>query len=193
MQALDYDYISTLVNRTKQGNSDAFAELYTATYQQQYRFAYRFVRDKYMAQDIIQDVYIIVLKNIESLKNPRLFVSWLGQITFRVCYDYSKKIQRRDEQFLPTNEFAQYASGDEVEDTVVNIIQNAELQSHILSLPPKQSQAIIMKYFNNMTLDEIADAMGLSRSTVKRELAKARDTLKVLVGTEGKEVASAND
>ena len=56
MQALDYDYIATLVNRTKQGNSDAFAELYTATYQQQYRFAYRFVRDKYMAQDIIQDV-----------------------------------------------------------------------------------------------------------------------------------------
>ena len=64
MHDLDYDYIAMLVNRTKQGDSDAFAELYTATYQELYRFAYRYFKDQYRAQDILQDVYIIALKNI---------------------------------------------------------------------------------------------------------------------------------
>ena len=40
---LDYDYIAKLVRKTQEGDSDAFAELYTATYQSQYRFAYQYV------------------------------------------------------------------------------------------------------------------------------------------------------
>ena len=59
---LDYDYLAKLVERTQMGDSDAFAELYTATYQKQYRFAYQYTKDSYLAQDILQDVYILVLK-----------------------------------------------------------------------------------------------------------------------------------
>lgn len=51
---LDYDYIAKLVRKTQEGDSDAFAELYTATYQSQYRFAYQYVKDPYLAQDILQ-------------------------------------------------------------------------------------------------------------------------------------------
>lgn len=69
---LDYDYLAKLVRKTQAGDSDAFAELYTATYQSQYRFAYQYVKDSYLAQDILQEVYILVLKNIHTLKNPRL-------------------------------------------------------------------------------------------------------------------------
>lgn len=43
---LDYDYIAKLVRKTQEGDSDAFAELYTATYQSQYRFAYQYVKDR---------------------------------------------------------------------------------------------------------------------------------------------------
>lgn len=48
---LDYDYIAKLVRKTQEGDSDAFAELYTATYQSQYRFAYQYVKDPYLAQE----------------------------------------------------------------------------------------------------------------------------------------------
>lgn len=91
---LDYDYLAKLVERTQMGDSDAFAELYTATYQKQYRFAYQYTKDSYLAQDILQDVYILVLKNIHTLKNPRLFVSWLHQITFRICFDTTQRSGR---------------------------------------------------------------------------------------------------
>ena len=71
---LDYDYLAKLVRKTQTGDSNAFAELYTATYQKQYRFTYQYVKDPYLAQDVLQDVYILVLKKIHTLKNPRLFV-----------------------------------------------------------------------------------------------------------------------
>ena len=96
---LDYDYLAKLVERTQMGDSDAFAELYTATYQKQYRFAYQYTKDSYLAQDILQDVYILVLKNIHTLKNPRLFVSWLHQITFRICFDTLRRRSGRNRIF----------------------------------------------------------------------------------------------
>lgn len=65
---LDYDYLAKLVERTQMGDSDAFAELYTATYQKQYRFAYQYTKDSYLAQDILQDVYILVRKNMHLPK-----------------------------------------------------------------------------------------------------------------------------
>lgn len=56
MDELDYNYLAELVLKTQRGDSEAFAELYTATYQKQYRFAYRYAKDAYLAQDILQDV-----------------------------------------------------------------------------------------------------------------------------------------
>lgn len=70
---LDYDYLAKLVECTQMGDSDAFAELYTATYQKQYRFVYQYTKDSYLAQDILQDVYILVLKNIHTLEESKTF------------------------------------------------------------------------------------------------------------------------
>ena len=107
MDELDYNYLAELVLKTQRGDSEAFAELYTATYQKQYRFAYRYAKDAYLAQDILQDVYILVLKNINALKNPRLFVSWLNQITFRTCFDVCQKHSRHEEELNHVTEMAQ--------------------------------------------------------------------------------------
>ncbi len=100
MEQLDYDYLAKLVKKTKGGDNNAFAELYAATYKQQYRFAYQYVKDPYLAQDILQDLYIVVLRNIQTLKNPRFFVSWLHQICFRLCFDAAKKAKKQAEELV---------------------------------------------------------------------------------------------
>lgn len=91
MSVLDYQYIAKLVTRAMTGDSDAFAELYAATYQRLYHFAYHYLKDEYLAQDALQETYILVLKNMHSLKNPELFISWLNQICFRICFNMQKK------------------------------------------------------------------------------------------------------
>lgn len=181
MAELDYDYLATLVVRTLEGSSEAFAELYTATYQKQYNYAYRYVKDSHAAHDILQDVYILVLNKLHTLKDPRLFVSWLNQITFRVCYDYKSK-QAKQPIPVDSDEYTNSAIIHQVsaspEKELLNIYEQSELMSQILELKPAESQAIIMRYYNEMTIDEIALAMDCSRSTVKRRIASGKATLK---------------
>lgn len=188
---LDYDYIAKLVQKTQNGNSDAYAELYTATYQAQYRFAYQYVKDVYLAQDILQEVYILVLKNIDSLKNPRLFVSWLHQITFRICFNTWKK-RRRQEQELNyvssdgtsniSKALADHAANPE--NQMLNKDAQLRLMQAVQSLPPQYAQAIIMRYYNNMTIEDIAVAMDYSRSTVKRRIRKGSKLLEEMLHEE---------
>ena len=188
MNELDYDYLAKLVRRTQAGDSNAFAELYTATYQKQYYFTCQYAKDMYLAQDILQDVYIVVLKNIHTLKNPRLFISWLNQINFRICYDVCQKHNRYKQELqllsdsadLPSDSDSQQISDSEKE--VTDRLWQSELMSEILSLHPNESQTIIMRYYNDMSLDEIADAMNCSRSAVKRRLAKGKRELEKKLG-----------
>lgn len=184
MANLDYEYLAKLVVKAQENDSNAFAELYTATYQKQYRFTYQYVKNAYLAQDILQEVYILVLKNLKALKNPRLFVSWLNQINFRVCVDvYNKEIHHSQPTELTQSMQMNSASASDIspEEHFQDKARQAELMKHILSLHPQEAQVIIMKFYNDMTIEEIADAMDCSRSTVKRRLANGKTNLKALL------------
>ena len=70
MDQLDHQYIAALVKRAQQNDSNAFAELYTLTYQKQYAFARHYLKDEQLAQDAVQETYILALKNLAKLKDP---------------------------------------------------------------------------------------------------------------------------
>ena len=144
MDELDYNYLAELVLKTQRGDSEAFAELYTATYQKQYRFTYRYAKDAYLAQDILQDVYILVLKNINTLKNPRLFVSWLNQITFRTCFDVCQKNSRHEEELNHVTEMTQEKDPHLQPDSMIR-----KSSSWIISTTP-YSWLLFSNYHRNM-------------------------------------------
>ena len=182
---LDYEYLAQLVRKTQKGDSDAFAELYTATYQRQYRFAYQYVKDPYLAQDILQDVYILVLKN------PRLFVSWLHQITFRICFDTFKRKQIQEAELSQDNgsnlspmESTSDNGANDPEKHVLKQDTQIQIMNAIQALPPHLAQPLIMRYYNNMSIDDISDAMDLSRSTIKRRIQQARKMLESSLSSE---------
>lgn len=186
---LDYEYLAQLVRETQKGDSDAFAELYTATYQKQYRFAYQYVKDPYLAQDILQDVYI--LQNIRTLKNPRLFVSWLHQITFRICFDTFKRKQIQEAELSQDNgsnlspmESTSDNGANDPEKHVLKQDTQIQIMNAIQALPPHLAQPLIMRYYNNMSIDDISDAMDLSRSTIKRRIQQARKMLESSLSSE---------
>ena len=180
MAELDYQYLASLVKKTKAGDSNAFAELYAATYQKQYRFAYHYLKDEYLAQDAIQEVYILVLKNISKLHDAKVFVSWINQINFRICFDMFQK-QNRHSQELSASVILDIIEESDIsanpEQTVAINDEKAYILDKIMALPMYESQAIIMRYYNNMRLDEVASAMDCSLSTVKRYLTSGRKKL----------------
>ena len=180
MAELDYQYLSTLVERIKSGDSDAFAELYAATFNKQYRFAYQYLKDRYLAQDAIQEVYILVLKNIHKLKDSKVFISWLNQINFRVCFYLAKRQNRYNSELNDYDKeeiTGQAPQRSNPENKVINQTESDYILEQVLNLPYYESQAIIMRYYHNMKIDEIAVAIDVSSSTVKRYLASGKRKL----------------
>lgn len=157
MAAFDQQYLATLVDFSRRGDSDAFAELYIATCQEQYWFAYGYLQDEELAQDALRDTYIFALKNISALADANLFLPWLSQIMLRTC------LRERIE-----------------EDSVFVEGESFRLEQ-ILTLPFTESIVVILTYYDKMKIREIAWLMHLKRSAVKHYLDSGLKKLLQLV------------
>ena len=182
MADLDYNYLAELVLRAQEGDSDSFAELYLATYQQQFRFSYRYLQDEFLAQDALQETYILALKNMTTLRDPPVFVSRLNQINMRVCFSIYRREKRQElqmERFELLNALDHEKRGDLDSPEVRALKQDEQerLVKQIMQLPFSESQVIILRYFRGMKLEEVAELMQISLSSVKRYLESSRKKL----------------
>lgn len=185
MSNLDYQYIADLVSHAQMGDSDAFAELYAATYEKQYHFSYCYLRDEFLAQDALQETYILALKNLSKLKDPTLVVAWLNQINFRVCHNLQKKQRIYDDEISNYDSAAtddsHFVASNDPEAEVIEIDSQKYIMNQILKLPFTEAQIIILKYYRNMKHDDIARLLEISRSSVKRYLSKGKKHLEEIL------------
>lgn len=183
MKEPSIQYLAGLVIRARQNDSDAFAEVYALTYNKTYNYARHYLRDDFLAQDAVQEIYISALKNLDKLNDPTLFIAWLNRISFHVCYDISQKsntghtisdpeiLEIVPDEYLDSNPESSYQKKDE----------HARLNNAMDSLPFHEKQVLTMRYYNSLKLEEIAAAMDISRSSVKRYIASGREHLKLLL------------
>lgn len=186
MRESEIQYLAGLVVRAKQKDSDAFAELYAKTYNKVYNYTKHYLRDDFLAQDALQEIYISVLKNLNKLNDPTLFMAWLNRISFHVCYDISQKTGQgniiSDQEIL---EFLQNEHPDtDLESSTLKKDEHERLRIALESLPFSEKQVLTMRYYNNLKLTEIAAAMDISRSSVKRYIASGQKHLKQLLAEE---------
>ena len=183
----DHAYLASLVRQAQAGDTSSFSELYAQTYNKMYNYARHYLRDDYSAQDAVQEIYILALKNITRIDNPMLFTAWLNQIAFHVCYDITRKnassYQLIDNEFLATF-YDTNVSNDPDRQAEVNSEKEA-LDKAICALPPMQKTVVIMRYYNNMKLNEVAGALDISLSSVKRYLQNAIGTLQSTLSAKG--------
>lgn len=168
--------------RAQEGDSDSFAELYLATYQQQFRFSYRYLQDEFLAQDALQETYILALKNLTTLRDPHVFVSWLNQINMRVCFAIYRREKRQELQMerfdlLTVLNHEKRGDLDSPEVRALKQDEQERLVKQIMQLPFSESQVIILRYFRGMKLEEVAELMQISLSSVKRYLESGRKKL----------------
>lgn len=180
MAELDYSYIGELVDRSIAGDSDAFAELYAATYRKQYLFSCCYLKDENLAQDALQETYILALKNLSGLKDGKLFVSWLNQINFRVCYNMASKqtrYNREMQEFDGVSETVAAHPSESPESQAIKLDDHEYILQQVMALPFSESQVIFLHYYKQMKINDIAYMMEISRSTVKRYLQSGKERL----------------
>lgn len=183
MKESNHLYIAGLVLRAQQNDNDAFAELYALTYNKVYNFCRHYLRDDHLAQDALQEVYISVLHNIQKINDPTLFIAWLNRISFNICYDITRKNTTSDD--ISNQEFMELLHDDNPTSNPEAMSQKRDevrrIHQAVESLPFSQREVIIMRYFNNMKVHEIANTLDISRSTVKRYIAAGLKALKILL------------
>lgn len=176
-------FIAEYVKRAQGGDSDAFAFIYNATFNKVYNYARHYLKDEYLAQDAVQEVYISALKNLQKLNDPTLFVAWLHQIAFHVCYDLAKaqssKYGEVNSELL--EDICEMKPDSNPEESTFINDEKERLKNALDLLTPSERELVTLRYFNSMKIDEIVNATKKSKSTVKRQLNDVVEKLRRLM------------
>lgn len=186
MNRLNHDQIAALVVKAQQGDQEAFSMLYAATVERQLAFAAAFLKDASLAEDAVQEVYFSIYKALAKLQNPKLFVAYLNRICYNTCVDYKKKYFKQKFE-LEEDEDLTRISDDSPHNTPhdrYEILENQnELYQAVATLPGQQQAAFLMRYYQDMKIRDISQAMDISESTVKRYIRAASIQLKATLST----------
>lgn len=168
------------IERLKSGDRDAFHIFYIHTYQFVYARAKFTIRDEHEAQDLMQEVYLAVYRNIGSLKNTDSVYSWLGGITLR---QGMKLVNRKKRNILLSEDQEGMFEDlpDESRGTEERIARAEEIQimkDCIYELSEEQRAVVLAYYYDEMKVEEIARLLEISEGTVKSRLYHARKRLK---------------
>ena len=166
-----------LVYRTLQGDMDAFAEIVERYQGDVYNLSYRMLGDAHEAEDAAQEAFLRCYAQCRTFEPGRKFSTWLLSVTSHLCIDL---LRRRRFRWLPWDDATcdhPAAPEEEPETVAVRREKQQELQQLLQAMPPKYRLVTVLRYWHDLSHQEIAEATGLTESAVKTRLFRAREWL----------------
>lgn len=158
-----------LVKKAIRGNAEAYGLLVAQHQEYLYKMAFIYMQNEEDALDVVQTTVLKGYQHIKKLKNPEWFKTWLTSILIHTAADAGKKIVYYSD--IESRHISARQIG-------VSLEEKCDLNEAILKLPEKYRTAIILKYFSQMSVDEIARTMNAPSGTVKAWLSRGRDEIK---------------
>ena len=140
------------------------------------RVAYLYVKDWEAAEEIVQDVFLAYYRQQDRFEGRASLKTYLVKITVHKSHDYLRSWKRKIGLFMSTK----YATAS-VEQLKIQEEQQSELLAALLQLPIKYREVLILHYYEDYKIREIADILKVSDSTVKTRLVRGREKLKGLL------------
>ena len=172
-----------LVKRSQEGDVSSF-ELLVIRYQKRiFNVVFRVVRDRDAVEDLAQETFLNAFKSIRSFKGGSSFYTWLYRIAANVSINYLAKRNKAsfaDEELLETEEVSKRVSGGEL--SPERGVQNQEtakaIREAVNLLPSDIRQAVILREFDGLSYEEIAEVMDCPIGTVRSRIFRGREMLK---------------
>ena len=152
-------------------DKDAFAARVTAMQQSLYRVAASYLRGEADRLDAVCEAVARAWEKRGTLRDVRLFATWLTRILIRECVN----IQRRQRRTVPVDTLPEQAQEDE-SDAVRSLREAME------TLPQRQRTMVVLHYMEDYDVREVARIMGTTRGAVCAGLSRARETLRRRIG-----------
>lgn len=184
-----------IVKRALGGDTDAFGEIVRRWERRIFALTYGMLGSAEDARDATQETFIAAFRNLSGFRGDAKVSSWLHRIAVNQCISRQRRARVRPETgieevtaatgegFLATPAHASPIHTAEKRE------RNESVRKAISSLPPELRQVVLMKEFEELTFQEIADALQLPLSTVKSRLYTAFTQLRLRLGKHGTEVA----
>ena len=168
----------SLIQQLIKGDEKAFDKLFMRRHRQVYTYCLRLIKSEEAAEEITQDVFLTIWKKKEQL-NPELSLdALLFKITRDLSFNYLKKASRELSFRMALKERVCHTSSNLTENQIFSEEYDQLADMAINELPPQRRTIFMMRREQDMSYEEIAEQLGISKNTVKVQLVKASRFLK---------------
>ena len=171
-QAVDW----RVIKACQEGDRDAFRVLFETYQDRAYSIAYHFSGDESVARDMTQQVFLKLFGSIGQFRFNSEFSTWLYRLVANVCMDE----HRRRRRFIPwgsETEIYHLVERSTGEDYARRRELGASIRRAITELKPKLRMVILLKYFEELSYEEMAQALGCSPGTIASRLNRGHQML----------------
>lgn len=147
------------------------------------KLAFTYVKNKEMAEDIVQDVCVKAIENKNRFRGDSSYKTYLMKMTINRSYDYLRSWNFRQKSI--TTFIHQIFGSDSLEQQLLKRDERAQLGNQVLKLKPKYREVLVLYYYEELKIHEIADVLEVSENTVKTRLKRAREQIRQVLDGNG--------
>ena len=172
-----------LVERAQRGDREAYAQLARQCSDRLYGLARRTLRDADAASDALQATLIQIWRDLPNLRDPDRFDAWSYRILLRSCQSDRRRAKRS------VVSLGAVTIEPPVADSQLSIAMRDELDRAFRTLTDDQRSVLVLAYYRDLPVDEIADTLGISTGTVKSRLHYARLAMRAALDAGARSIA----
>src|SRR5579862_6348658 len=186
MNASEQQKLADCIARARTGNLEAWGELYREFAAPIFRFCRRSLPAREDAEDATTEIFMKLREKIGQYDSTRPFQAWLYKVAANHCWDMLRR--RRIRQDLETEGVEdmplEHPDPSQLE-KMVEESTNQDVRGALAKLPSRSRMALVLRYYSDMSYDEIADAIGVRRNFVGVVLLRARHQLREALAGHG--------
>ncbi len=155
-----------------------FGVLYDRYARMVYNKCYGFARSQDEAEDLTQDVFLMLFVKLASFKGKSKFSTWLYSFTYNFCVNYvNRNKQRKMSDKSVSMDDVDYKMADEVSDESIYEMKANTLEKALEMIAPEDKSILLLKYQDGASIKELADLLELGESAIKMRLKRAKAKL----------------
>lgn len=171
-----------LITAIISGNTNAYGQLVDRYKDMVFTLALRMLKHREEAEEVAQDAFIKVYKSLHKFKGDSKFSTWIYKVTYNTCLDRIKK-NKKHLNDVAIDEYTEHKleTVDNALEGMIKAEKSALIKECINKLPSESAYLLTMYYFEELSLEEISDVVGITANTIKVKLFRARKKLTIIL------------
>jgi RNA polymerase sigma-70 factor (ECF subfamily) len=168
-----------LIKRSMKGDERAFRILVEKYQNILYGTAYLILRDRQMTEEAVQETILKMWKHLGSLHTENSIKPWLMKV---IINEANRQFRKKNLPTVPLEEVPEQEDAGDMDEMLIHEENHHVLREALAELSPEQREAVILRYFSDLTVPEIAAATSIPEGTIKSRLSRALDRLYTVIG-----------